>query len=155
MLDLLQYFRTNKYCMLSDIGKAFLMIRLKSERDKNKFSFVVFDGKDYQYYRYNTIIFGFVTSPYVLNYVIKHIANKCNNSFIKNLISSKFYVDNLVLTSNDDKELCGKFSEISFELSRSGLNLRDCLSNNTDILSNLDDSKVCSNKMAKNSRVCL
>ena len=55
MLDLLQYFRTNKYCMLSDIEKAFLIIRLKSERDKNKFSFVVFDGKDYQYYRYNCI----------------------------------------------------------------------------------------------------
>ena len=37
MLDLLHYFRTNKYCFLSDIEKAFLMVKLKSVDDKIDF----------------------------------------------------------------------------------------------------------------------
>ena len=39
LLKLMLHFRTNKYVLLSDIKQAFLMIRLKSEFDKNKFCF--------------------------------------------------------------------------------------------------------------------
>ena len=39
ILKLLFYLRTNKYVMLSDIKQAFLMIKLTSEYDKNRFCF--------------------------------------------------------------------------------------------------------------------
>ena len=39
LLKLMLNFRTNKYVLISDIKQAFLMIRLKSEFDKNKFCF--------------------------------------------------------------------------------------------------------------------
>ena len=39
MLKLLLLFKTNKHVMLADTRKAFLMIRLNSEKDKNRFCF--------------------------------------------------------------------------------------------------------------------
>ena len=35
--ELLMSFRTNKYCMIGDIRRAFLMIKLASVQDKNRF----------------------------------------------------------------------------------------------------------------------
>ena len=40
MLDLLLLFRSNKYIMLADICKAFLMIKIGSIEDRNRFCFV-------------------------------------------------------------------------------------------------------------------
>ena len=40
MLDLLLLFRSNKYVMLADIRKAFLMIKIGSIEDRNRFCFV-------------------------------------------------------------------------------------------------------------------
>ena len=39
MTKLLLYFRSNKFTMISDIRKAFLMIKLGHEEDKNRFCF--------------------------------------------------------------------------------------------------------------------
>ena len=39
MIKLLLYFRSNKFTMISDIRKAFLMIKLGHEEDKNRFCF--------------------------------------------------------------------------------------------------------------------
>ena len=60
LLDLLNYFRTNRYTLLADIQKAFLNIYLKLQEDRNRFSFVVFPNGSYHYYQSQTIIFGFV-----------------------------------------------------------------------------------------------
>ena len=42
LLDLLLYFRSNSHVFMADICKAFLMIKLKSEVDKNRFFFFCF-----------------------------------------------------------------------------------------------------------------
>ena len=98
-------FRTNFYVLLADIAKAFLQIRLTLEEDKNRFCFFrKVDGK-FVPYRYRTIIFGFVSSPFVLNYIIQyHLAANSTNS-ISSLIRDKYYVDNLVFSSNDEAML--------------------------------------------------
>ena len=65
------YFRPNKYTMLSDVKQAFLQIRLSREIDKNRFCFVMSDGDRLVTHRYETIIFGFNASPFILNYCFK------------------------------------------------------------------------------------
>ena len=45
MIEILLRFKTNKYVMLRDLGKAFLMIMLKRE-DENRFCFFVKDGDE-------------------------------------------------------------------------------------------------------------
>ena len=63
MLDLILLFKANKYILLGDLRKAFLMVRLKSLRDKNRFCFFLRVNNQIRCYRFNTIIFGFCSSP--------------------------------------------------------------------------------------------
>lgn len=63
MLKLLLLFRSNKYVLLADIRKAFLMIRLSLEEDKNRFCFFMKEGSRLVCFRYNTLLFGFNSSP--------------------------------------------------------------------------------------------
>ena len=75
MNDLLMLFRTNHYVYLSDIRKAFLMIKLKKIEDRNRFCFFLREGDKLICYRFTTIIFGFNASPFILNYVIQYHAS--------------------------------------------------------------------------------
>ena len=102
LLSLLLYFRFNLYVLLSDITKAFLQIRSASEEDKNRFCFFrKFNGK-FVPYRYRTIIFGCVSSPFILNYVIQYHLSAHSSDNVSSLIRGKFYVNNLILTCNND-----------------------------------------------------
>jgi len=75
MLELQLLFRTEAFVLLGDLKKAFLQIKLKSERDKNCFCFFIKDGDRIRCFRYTTIIFGFISSPFMLNYIVKYIAD--------------------------------------------------------------------------------
>ena len=76
MLELLLLFRTNFHVLLGDLKKAFLMIKLKELADRNRFCFFMRKGDKLICYRYKTLIFGFNSSPFILNYVIRDLANK-------------------------------------------------------------------------------
>ena len=102
LLSLLLYFRSNFYVLLSDIAKAFLHISLASEEDKNSFCFFRKINGKFVPYRYRTIIFGFVSSPLILNYVIQYFLSAHSSDNVSSLIRDKFYVDNLILTCNND-----------------------------------------------------
>ena len=92
MLELMVLFRTNRYVLLSDIRKAFLMIKLKSAKDRNRFCFFMKEGNRLICFRFKTIIFGFNASPFILNYIIKHHANRyakdeCTNTHRVSLVN--------------------------------------------------------------------
>ena len=78
MLGLLVHFRTNDYVMLADLRKAFLNIYLSSDSDRTKLSFVTHDGSKFKYYQFNTILFGFTESPFILNFILKHHSKLVN-----------------------------------------------------------------------------
>ena len=140
LFGLLQHFRTNDYVLLSDITKAFLQIKLKLDSDKNKFSFIVYEEGQYRYFRYNTIIFGFISSPFILNFIIKFHAKSVESSTLKNTISSKFYVDNLILTTNSIEESVESYCKLSKVMRDGGFTLRDWLSNNDEITNSITES---------------
>ena len=105
MTQLLLYFRSNNFTILSDIKKAFLMIKLSEESDRNRFCFFLKVGEKLLCYRYKTIIFGFNTSPFLLNFIIKHLAKQFPPDQCSNILLNNFYVDNLIMTSNDENDL--------------------------------------------------
>ena len=72
LLALLLYFRSIFFILLFDIAKAFLQIRLVFEEDLNRFCFFRKINGKFIPYRYCTIIFGFVSSPFILNHVIQY-----------------------------------------------------------------------------------
>ena len=148
LLSLLLYFRTNDYVVLADIMKAFLQIRLSSEADRNRFCFFRKINGKFVPYRYNTIIFGFVSSPFILNYIIQHHLSSYDNSDVASLIKDKFYVDNLVLSSNQGVTLPFMINSIKEIMMSGGLPLREWGSNCPAILSLLnEEEKVSSSEM--------
>ena len=135
MLELLMLFRTNQYTLLGDLRKAFLMIKLKSIRDKNRFCFFVKEGNELVCYRYTTIIFGFNASPFILNYVLKHFASSFPDDECTRMLNSCFFVDNLVKTSNSIEQLTELYQTSVCRLAKGNFDLRSCNSNNDDLKS--------------------
>ncbi|KAG1677791.1 MMS19 nucleotide excision repair [Nymphon striatum] len=137
LFDLLIKFRTGRCAVLSDIRKAFLMIRLKNEEDKNRFSFLIKkDGKFYPY-RYKTIVFGFISSPFILNFVLKLLGNKEPHDLSSLMLKDYLYVDNLIFSSSNLNATVDACLNIDERLAQAGFQLKGWNSNNHKILSKL------------------
>ena len=143
LLSLLLYFRTNEFVVLADIMKAFLQIRLSEEDDRNRFCFFRKINGKYVPYRYNTIIFGFVCSPFILNYIVQHHLNLNSHKEIASVIKDKFYVDNLIYTSNHFDALPRTVNEINEIMLSGGLPLREWTCNYRSVTSSFKDEEVC------------
>ena len=134
------------YC---DIAKAFLQIRLASEEDKNRFCFSRKINGKFVPYRYRTIIFGFVSSPFILNYVIQYHLSAYASDNVSSLIREKFYVDNLILTCNNDVMLSQYVDSIRRLMLEGGLPLRDWVSNYPSALNQLSEEEISSSNPVK------
>ena len=133
MTQLLLYFRSNKITMMSDIKKAFLMIRLSEEHDKNRFCFFLKIGNELLCFRYKTIIFGFNASPFILNFVIKHHAKSFPSDSCSDILLNNFFVDNLLCTSNSKNELSLYYHELYDRMKQGGFTLRSWTSSDPDL----------------------
>ena len=138
MLGVINYARTNNYLVTGDIEKAFHQIELKTQFDKNKFAILIYKNGEYYAYRYCRIIFGYKTSPCILNIVLNHIADNCRDMEVKNILRNHFYVDNLVHSFNDSKQAAETIMKTKIKLQEVGFPLREFASNNDDILKNLN-----------------
>ena len=141
LLSLLLYFRTNSNVVLADIMKAFLQIRLADDSDKNRFcSFKKIERK-FIPYRYNTIIFGFISSPSILNYILQYHLQVNSHLEVASLIKNHFYVDNLLLSSNQVEVLPKLIKDINEIMQAGGLPLREWSSNNPELLVSLNEEE--------------
>ena len=128
---LLLYFRSNKFTMISDIRKAFLMIKLGHEEDKNRFCFFLKEENKLTCFRYKTIIFGYNASPFIFNFIIKHhIIEQFPSDYCSEVLLNNFYVANLLLTANDQDKLLSLYLDLDQRMKKSGFDLRSWTSNN-------------------------
>ena len=134
LLNLLNYFRLNKYTLLSDVRKAFLMIHLKNQID-NRFSFVTFENDKFHYFQYNTI-FSFVSTPFVLNYILHKHAETIDDLSVWTVVAHRMYVDNLIATHDDAFFLADLQQKASVALASAGFDLREWASNASLCLKN-------------------
>lgn len=133
LTELLLYFRTNDYVMISDIKRAFLQIKLSCEQDKARFCFFMKEDDKLVTYRYNTILFGFNCSPFILSYIIKYHLSKYKNDKCNQLLNHNFYCDNLLISSNDVNELKELYHESKSRMHDGGFELRSWNSNSNDL----------------------
>ena len=133
LLDLLLKFRCNLYTLISDIKKAFLMIRLSKLEDKNRFCFFLFKDGFLRTFRYNTIIFGYVASPFILNYIIKFHVSQFIRDKVSEVLLSRFYVDNLLFCTNHINVLQNMYSESQDRMQQGGFELRSWSSNHAPL----------------------
>ena len=139
MVMLLMLFRSNKYVLLGDLRQAFLQIHLKSVHDKNRFCFFLKDGNRLRCFRYNTLLFGYCCSPFILNHVIRHIAKLHPEDECSRMIASRFFVDNLVKTGNSVEELSQLYKESANRLDAVHFDLRSCNSNSPELVKQMKE----------------
>ena len=114
MTKLILYFRSNKFTMISDIRKAFLVIKLGHEEDKNRFCFFLKEGNKLSCFRYKTIIFGYNASLFIPNFIIKHHAKQFPSDYCSEVSLNNFYVNNLMLTANGQDKLLSLYLDLDF-----------------------------------------
>ena len=119
--------------MLSDIKQAFLMIKSASEYDKNRFCFFWKRGKKLVCYRYKTIVFRYTVSPFILNYVMKHHVKSYPKDKCSEILGNNFYVDNLIVTGNDMREMKDLYRNCYERMLEGGFILRSWNSNSDEL----------------------
>ena len=98
---LLLRFRVNKIAVVSDIEKAFLQVGLQlSERDVTRFLWVRdphngTGADNLIVYRFARVIFGIISSPYLLAATVKHHLQQSPSAVAKDILEN-IYVDNVL-----------------------------------------------------------
>ena len=116
--SMLLRFRMHQFGVVSDIEKAFLMIRLHDDdKDFTRFLWLK-DPSDpasgFVTMRFRVILFGSTSSPFILNAtILKHL--KLDASETSEKIMDNIYVDN-VITSIQDEEKLEQFYKTSREV---------------------------------------
>ena len=129
LADLFICFRSNEFFALSDIQKAYLNIELTSIEDRNKVSFVVFNGNHFERYRYRTVIFGFVQSPFFLHAELRFHAAQCPDRHLSSVITNNLYVDKLIITHDSRQQLTEQCHQLSTYLESGSFHLRQWATN--------------------------
>ena len=80
-----------------------------------------------------SIVFGYTSSPSILNYVMTHHAETFPDDKCKEILSNNFYVDNLLITGNDLSEL-QEIYQLAFQrMKEGGFFLRSGNSSSTEL----------------------
>src|SRR5215469_10128043 len=153
LFKLLCLFRSNQYVLIGDIQKAFLQIRLKLEEDRNRFCIFWQDGDQLRTFRYASICFGLSASSFILNYIIKHHANKYAEDLCTQLLKSRFYVDDFIHTSSSIKELKEVYHESITRLQEGGFRICSFNTNNQELLKMIQEDKRESSHDCQEERV--
>ena len=106
------------------------MTKLRYESDKNKFCFFWMDDDNLKVYRFKTILFGYPSSPFILQYIIQYHLKQFPNDFCNLHLSTSFYADNLVLTGNSGTEMIDLYHLSCERMAKGGFELRSWVSNN-------------------------
>ena len=138
LVGVLLRFRKSHFVMLADIEKAFLQVGLnKSDREVTRFLWVKDvnlppEGKNLVVLRYCRVLFGLVSSPFLLAAVLEYHLKK-SKSPIAEKLKENLYVDNLLLTSNNLDEAKIWYCETKAIFKEAQMNLREFFCNVEDI----------------------
>ncbi|GBN30439.1 hypothetical protein AVEN_268590-1, partial [Araneus ventricosus] len=97
IFDILINFRLNKFAFISDIEKAFLQLTL-AEKDRDAVRFLWTENDTLQVYRFNRVLFGVRSSPFLLSASIKTHLKKFHDEFptTTECLNRCFYVDDFI-----------------------------------------------------------
>ena len=130
IFDILLRFRANSVAIVGDIEKAFLNIEINPEdRDCLRFLWVkdVSDPEpEVVTYRFNRVVFGVSSSPFLLNAVIQHHLHQYSDrdpEFVRTMIEG-FFVDDLVMSCKNTATAFEFYDKAKNRMSEGGFRLR-------------------------------
>uniref|UniRef100_A0A1I7T9M5 Integrase catalytic domain-containing protein n=1 Tax=Caenorhabditis tropicalis TaxID=1561998 RepID=A0A1I7T9M5_9PELO len=122
--------RLEQYAITADIAKAFHQVRLQTQdRNVTKFLWVKNielppTGGNLITYRFTRIPFGMKCSPFLLAATIRHYLLLAAN-IISNEIGQNLYVDNIMVTTNDENQVLPKIRAIQDEFKKMNMHVRE------------------------------
>ena len=137
IFDILLRFRENRIALIGDIEKAFLNIEVcPTDRDCLRFLWFKDCKKelsDIVVYRFNRVVFGVNSSPFLLNAVLRHHVEtykEVDSNFVPKILQS-FYVDDLVSGSNSLEDAFSLYRKGKSRMLEGGFRLRKWKTNST------------------------
>lgn len=146
-------FRKHQYGLSTDIEKAFLHITL-AEKDRNFTRFLWLSdpldpSSEFVVYRFKRILFGAVSSPFIL-YAILHYHLQQYNTPLSCNIQANLYVDNIISGCITEQQAIQYFGEARSIMSCAGFNLRAWASNCESLNRMAQDNKIASSSRLTN-----
>lgn len=139
IFDVLLRFRANQVALVGDIEKAFLNIEIHPEdRDCLRFLWmkdIHAQDPEIVILRFQRVVFGCNSSPFLLNAVLRHHINKYveqDPEFVKKLLGG-FFVDDLVSGGNDTQDAFSLYEKAKERMKSGGFSLRKWKTND-DVL---------------------
>ena len=139
IFDVLLRFRLHKVALIGDIEKAFLNIQVREEeRDLLRFLWyedINSDQPDLVKFRFTRLVFGLVSSPFVLNATVRyHLKNfaKEDTQFTQKVIDS-LYVDDFASGEDSDEEGLKLYQKLKACFRAGGFNMRKWASNSATL----------------------
>ena len=152
IFDILLRFRNYKVPLIGDIQKAFLNIEINpSDRDCLRFLWVSSldsETQDIEIYRYNKVVFGVNSSPFLLNAVLRYHLEKFKDEdpeFVARLIEG-FYVDDLVTGAEKVEEAFTLYIKARNRMKEGGFTLRKWQSSKPALLQKMEEHEGSAEK---------
>ena len=144
ILDILLRLRAHMIAVIADIEKAFLMVGV-AEKDRDALRFLWMKDVHAKEItvrplRLTRVVFGVCSSPYLLNYTIRHHLLQYQSShpeLIKKLIES-FYVDDVVTGAPTEEEAFQLYTYSKSILKDGAFNLRKFRTNSPSLQMKID-----------------
>ena len=147
LFDILLRFRQYKTCLIGDIEKAFLNIGV-TEADRNCLRFlwtndIKADKPIVQVYRYNTVVFGVNSSPFLFNAVLRHHVEsfKATDPEFVSKLTESFYVDDLVTGCDTTGEAFCLYKKARGRLKEASFALRKWKSNDSTLMEKINEEE--------------
>ena len=142
LTSILMRFRIHSYAATTDIEKAFLHIGLdEKDRDVTRFlwpSDINNPDSPLSTYRFKSVLFGATCSPFILSAtLLKHLDNNKHVPAAE-IIKRDIYVDNVLLSFENESDLLQYFTKSRSLMSNAGMNLRAWTSNSEALRTQAD-----------------
>ena len=153
LCSILLRFRTHVFAISTDIEKAFLHVYLhEKDRDFTRFFWLADPTNpesELTVYRFKTVLFGAVSSPFIL-YATLHRHLQHHNTPLSKDIQTNLYVDNIISGSATEAEAVQYYHNARAMLSEAGFNLRAWISNSQQVRTTAEQDKTIDTSIPSN-----
>ena len=153
LCSILLRFRTHTFAISTDIEKAFLQVHLhEKDRDFTRFFWLMNPSdpeSELAVYRFRTVLFGAVSSPFILYATLYHHLQQHNTPLSKD-IQTNLYVDNIISGSATEAEAVQYYHNARAMLSKAGFNLRAWMSNSQQVCTIAERDKTIDSSIPSN-----
>lgn len=158
LMSILLRFRKHSYVIIADVAKMYRQIWVtESQRDMQRIVWCESSDRPLQEYRLNTLTYGTAPASFIATRCLHELAFQNQVKYPKSsqVILKDFYMDDLITGADSVSDIIKLRQEISTILEGGGFQLRKWVSNNQNVLSDLDETENSLPQYIISDSVCI